>query len=289
MGDSARPLSSLSNSFSVMIREMLAIVDFAALLTDPAFYGMGVQRGDGRLVLVLPGLFGSDLYLQPLHNWLRCVGYSPVSSQIEFNAGCLHRLRTEILGQIKSRFDRDTRPIVLIGHSRGGVLAWALAGIFQERVSHLVLLGAPVASFMISIESGAATMPIGGVSRTLMRASTMARRMIDPDCEYPRCDCPFVRDVMLPLSPRTSVLSIHGRNDLIVPKEAQISETDTIFVNASHVGLVYSPEVYRALGRFLAGPTPRIGSRPATAVQARDVASNRRLATPTARARHVEH
>src|ERR1700730_1178512 len=114
MGESTGPLSSLSNSFSVMIREMLAVVDFAALLTDPAFYGMGVKRGDGRMVLVLPGLFGSDLYLQPLNNWLRCIGYSPVSSHIEFNAGCLHRLRTEILGQIKRRFDGGGPPIGLI-------------------------------------------------------------------------------------------------------------------------------------------------------------------------------
>jgi pimeloyl-ACP methyl ester carboxylesterase len=243
-----------------MIRESLTFVDFAGLVTDPVFYGMGVKHGDGRHVLVLPGLFGSDFYLQPLRNWLDRVGYSPIKSRLEFNAGCLNRLRSEMLPEIMPRLDGDSRPIVLIGHSRGGVLAWALANMLKERVSHLVLLGAPVASFLISIESGRATIPIGPVSRMLMRSSTLMRRMIDPDCDYPKCDCPFVRDVMLPLSPHTAVLSIHGRNDLIVPPEAQVSDTVTRFVNASHIGLAYSPEVYRALARFLAEPTPSDGS-----------------------------
>ena len=246
--------SFFSGSLSVMIRETLTFFDLAGLLADPVFYGIGVKRGDGRSVAVFPGLFGSDLYLQPLLTWLRCVGYKPVSSQIEFNAGCLNRLRNAILPQIKSRLEEDARPIALIGHSRGGALAWTLASIFQEGVSHLVLLGAPVASFMVSVESGRTTVPIGPVSRMLMRTSTMMRRIIDPDCDYPRCYCPFVRDVMSPLSPRTSILSIHGHNDLVVPPEAQINDTPTLFVNASHIGLAYSPEVYRALARFFAEP-----------------------------------
>jgi hypothetical protein len=54
------------------------------------------------------------------------------------------------------------------------------------------------------------------------------------------------------VSPRTAVLSIYGRDDLIVPEEAQISEGQTLEVSTSHVGLVYNPEVYRALGQFLA-------------------------------------
>jgi len=238
---------------STMSREMLAVVDAARLMSDPAFYGIGVTRGNGKRVVVIPGLFGSDLYLQPLNNWLSRIGYSPICSNIASNAGCLQRLRDELLQRIDRRSERDRHPIALIGHSRGGVLAWALASHLQERVSHVVLLGSPVASFAISVESGTtAAAPSGPVGRMLMRASTVVRNMLDPDCEYPTCGCSFVRDAMRPLSAGTSVLSIHGRNDGLVPKEAQVSENETLVVNASHVGLVYNPEVYRALGRFLA-------------------------------------
>jgi pimeloyl-ACP methyl ester carboxylesterase len=130
--------------FSTMIHEVTALVDAARLVTDPAFYGIGVSRGNGRRVVVIPGLFGNDLYLQPLNDWLCRIGYWPICSGVAPNAGCLQRLRDEILQRISRWLERDTRPIVLIGHSRGGVLAWALASRLQERVSHVVLLGSPL-------------------------------------------------------------------------------------------------------------------------------------------------
>ena len=129
------------------------------------------------------------------------------------------------------------------------------------------MLGSPVASFKVTVESGRPTMRVGQVSQMLMRASTLVRRILDPDCKYPTCGCPFLTDVMRPLSPRTAVLSIYGRDDLIVPEEAQIVDGQTLEVNTSHVGLVYNPGVYRALARFLATgaalPVASAGSGPA--------------------------
>lgn len=236
----------------VLTQEFLSIMDFASLWFDPVAYGIGVTRGDGKPVLILPGFLGSDLYLQPLRQWLNCIGYEPIASSLDLNAGCIERLRGQVEAQIRRHLADDPRPIALIGHSRGGVLAWALAAILQERVSHLVMLGSPVASFMVSAESGRTNIPVGRVSRMLMRASTVMRNILDPECEYPVCGCAFLRDVMRPLSPFTSILSIYGRDDAIVPTEAQITEGQTLEVPTSHVGLVYHPAVYRALGRFLA-------------------------------------
>jgi hypothetical protein len=73
---------------------------FRGLLADPAFYGIGISRGDGKLVVVLPGLLGSHPYLQPLRHWLGCIGYSPVRSTLDFNAGCLGRLREQVHQEI---------------------------------------------------------------------------------------------------------------------------------------------------------------------------------------------
>ncbi|HJU11860.1 MAG TPA: alpha/beta fold hydrolase [Candidatus Binataceae bacterium] len=246
----------MTNAFrgmsSVMIREMLTMVDLGALMADPCFYGFGVPRGHGKLVAVLPGLLGNDVYLQPLRNWLQYIGYSPVRSTLEFNAGCLQRLREQVRDEILRRMDGSDRPIALIGHSRGGVMAWALAAELQEKVSHVVLLGSPIASFRASVASGEAGAVAGPVGRMLMRISDELRQWLDPDCNYPNCGCPLLSDVMNPLSPRTTLLSIHGRDDLLVGKSAQItSDGENLFVSASHVGLVYNPEVYRALARFL--------------------------------------
>jgi pimeloyl-ACP methyl ester carboxylesterase len=241
-----------------MIREMLTMVDLGALLADPAFYGIGVPRGNGKRVVVLPGLLGNDLYLQPLRQWLGWVGYSPVRSTLGFNAGCLQRLREQVLKEIMRRMDGDRRPIAIIGHSRGGLMGWALASQLREKVSHLVLLGAPVAAFRASVESGDPLAPAGPVGRALMRISDELRDMLDPGCNYPDCRCPLVSDVMSPLSPATSVLSIHGSEDLVVGELAQTTDDgETLQVSASHVGLVYNPGVYHALGRFLASSATR--------------------------------
>jgi|SRR5579863_909633 len=242
----------MGNPIEIMMRELLTVVDLEALLIDPIFYGVRVSPGDGRLVAIIPGLFGSDFYLQPLSNWLRCLGYTPVRSTLSVNAGCMQEARTTVQAEIDRHQNGAARPIALIGHSRGGALAWAIAAQMQEQVSHLVLLGAPSPGFQRSAEAGQLEFPLGQMSRILLHAGKFARRVSDPDCHFPSCECAYVNDVSRPLSPATTLLSIYGRDDLLVPEQARMREGQIIEVPTSHVGLVYNPEVYRALGRFLA-------------------------------------
>ena len=78
------------------MRESLALGELAALTRDPIYRGESVPRGDGRLVVLIPGLFGSDLYLWPLRRWLARVGYRPSASGLWVNAGCGERLTAQI-------------------------------------------------------------------------------------------------------------------------------------------------------------------------------------------------
>src|SRR5262249_40380798 len=66
--------------------ESRAVTELAQLHSAPIFYGRGAPRGDGRVVLVVPGLFGNDVYLGPLRGWLRRIGYTPVRSSLVVNA-----------------------------------------------------------------------------------------------------------------------------------------------------------------------------------------------------------
>ena len=241
---------------AVMIREAMTVVDVGALFTDPVFYGVHVPPGDGKFVAILPGLFGSDYYLQPLHNWLQCMGYTPIRSTLTLNAGCMDDSREAVQNEIDRQLNGSRRPIALIGHSRGGALAWAIAAGMQERVSHLVMLGSPIPDYLRAVESREVNIGLAPMTRILLHASKFSRRMLDPDCEFPSCACTFLSDVERPLSPATSVLAIYGRHDLVVPEEARVTAGEMIEVPTSHVGLVYSPEVYRALGRFLASGEP---------------------------------
>jgi pimeloyl-ACP methyl ester carboxylesterase len=236
----------------VMMRELMLWVDFGALLVDPVFYGIRVPRGDGKLVVIIPGFMGNDLYLMPMLNWLGRIGYTPVRSTLSVSAGCMQRSCDEVKAQIDRHLRHGQRSVALIGHSRGGAVAWALATQMPEQVSHLVLLGAGYPGFQRSVEDGTRDIRLGELTRMLLRANKLSRRMLDPRCAFPSCECPFTHHAERPLSQATALISIYGSNDLVIPEGAKMFDGEIIHVPTTHVGLAYHPEVYRILGRFLA-------------------------------------
>ena len=235
------------------LSEARAAGELARLLTDPLFYGVGVPRGDKRHVLVLPGLFASDSYLEPLHIWLRRIGYRPIRSTLRVNAGCPQRLREQIDENIQRYTETRPGPIALIGHSRGGILARAIAAELQDDASHLILLGSPVGALMRSPSwSSMKTHPPADAS--VKRASDRARELLDPDCNVPDCGCPFPADLARPLSVHTRVLSIYSAADPIVPAWAcPYPGAHNVEVTGTHSGLVYNHPVLEAIASSLAG------------------------------------
>jgi hypothetical protein len=68
----------------------------------------------------------------------------------------------------------------------------------------------------------------------------------------------MVRDICRALSLATAFLSIVSRHDEVVgPTASQTMAEETVQVSGSHATLVYNPEVYRALSRFLAASAHR--------------------------------
>ena len=233
--------------------EAFALGELAQLMADPVNYGFGVPRGDGRYVLVLPGMFASDTYLYPIRAWLDRIGYRAVRSTLRSNIGCPERLTRQIEAEIASKLDRSDRPVALIGHSRGGLLARAIAVRLGERASHLVLLGSPV-SALSQLRVGIAPNAIGvpPVAEMMMESGTRVRERLDPQCAFPRCGCPFPTDVRAGLHPSTRVVSIYSLNDPIVPATwAHLKGERNVEVGGTHSGLVYNGAVYREIARTL--------------------------------------
>ena len=232
--------------------EPLALAEFAQLLADPIYYGVGVPRGDGRLVAVLPGLFGNDWYLQPLHLWLARIGYRPVRSSLLVNAGCPERLSRQVERHLDSRLQTQTTPVVLIGHSRGGILARAIAARLGDEVSHLILLGSPVGAIEKSAQWPNNADDGNPAHSSVAQASNRARSFLDPDCNVPYCGCPFPADLRHPLSRLTKVVSIYSSDDPVVPSwSCPIPRAQNIEVSGTHTGLVYNSAVYRELADAL--------------------------------------
>jgi pimeloyl-ACP methyl ester carboxylesterase len=167
------------------------------------------------------------------------------------NAGCPERLSRRVEEELESKVQRYGGPVALIGHSRGGILARAIAARLEEDASHLILLGSPVGAISASqhwpaVVADAAVSPVA-------ESSTRARRALDPDCDVPYCGCPFPDDLRRELHPATEVVSIFSNSDPIVPAQASVAPgARNIEVSGTHSGLAYNRAVYKALASVLA-------------------------------------
>ena len=237
---------------SSLLSEASAVRELARLLDDPLYRNAGVPHADGRPALVLPGLFGNDWYLWPMRAWLGRAGFRPLRSTLVFNAGCPERLRRRVDRQLLQRARTVAGPVILIGHSRGGILARAIAGRLQEKVSHLILLGSPV-DLLSRTPGWSRTAVVQALGATgVAEADIRVQALLDPHCDVPACGCPFPADFRRPLSERTRVVSIYSRDDPIVPAwTTPIPGAENVEVAGTHAGLVYNREVYRTLARVL--------------------------------------
>jgi pimeloyl-ACP methyl ester carboxylesterase len=133
---------SLADLAGAALRPM---TEFGMLLADPIYWGLGVPRGDGRPVLVLPGLFAGDGYLQPLRDWLGRYGYSPVKSGIERNPGWSSELIDALADVAQCEHRRSRQRVTIIGHSMGGLQGRSVAARLPQVVRHVIALGSPLA------------------------------------------------------------------------------------------------------------------------------------------------
>ncbi len=225
--------------------------ELARFLSSPISRGVDVPRGDGRPVLVLPGLFANDAYLFPLHTWLARIGDCPVISRIVFNAGCPDRLSKAAMAALLEEAPPNG-PVAIIGHSRGGLLGWAIAAQLGARVSHLVLLGSPAPAVARAFRERG-ELPTRAAAPALVQANDLVRRLLTPDCNVPACGCDYVQALTRPPDPATRVLSIYAAGDPIVPSEAcQAPGLRAIAVEGSHSGLAHNVAVLKAIAGELA-------------------------------------
>jgi pimeloyl-ACP methyl ester carboxylesterase len=226
------------------------LLEVARLLVDPVAYARGVPRGDGRTVVVVPGFMASDNTLLLLRRWLRAIGYRPQTAGFIFNADCSARALERVERAGEAAYAASGRRVAIIGHSRGGHFARALAATRPDLVSHAISMGADLQGlFGISSPTRLA---VGVVRRGLL----VTRRGRDPDCIRARCGCAFVRGYTaeFPVD-RVRLTSIYTKGDGVVRWErAIVEEAHCVEVSGSHIGLLANGQAYRAIAAALARP-----------------------------------
>ena len=129
-------------------RESRMAFEAAQLLRSPVWRGKGVERGQGRPVLLVPGFMAGDGTLATMSKWLRANGYWTRRAGIRSNIGCSQKGCELLEERLEALAERTGERVAIIGQSRGGVLARAVAVRRPDLVSGIVTLGAPTVSML---------------------------------------------------------------------------------------------------------------------------------------------
>src|SRR3954452_20237318 len=108
-------------------RESRVAFEAAGLRRSAVWRGEGVLPGDGRPVLLIPGFLAGDGSLAAMTEWLRAHEYRTRRAGIRSNAGCSAAACRRLETRLEAFAEREGRPVTIIGQSRGGVFARALA------------------------------------------------------------------------------------------------------------------------------------------------------------------
>lgn len=231
-------------------REALFGVDWLALRVSPVYYGLGVPRGNGAPVVVIPGFLGSDNYLIELFYWLRRIGYKPYYSRIGRNAECPDVLRDRLFETMDQAEEETGRKLHLIGHSLGGLLARSAAVERPQQVAQVIALAAPFRDIRVHPMILAAA----GFVRQRIRSTPRTDRGTKRDCYTGSCTCDFASS--LRLDPPDSVMraAIYTTTDGVVDWRSCIEEEEELNtrVSGTHAGLAFNPQVFRRVAQLLA-------------------------------------
>ena len=154
--------------------------------------------------------------------------------------------------------DEQGRPAVMIGQSRGGGLARALARRRPELVDGLVTLGSPQVD-PLAVHPFV-RLQLQAVSRL---GSLGVPRLFKRSCLEGECCASFWEDAATPLDDGVRFVSIYSKSDGIVDWRACLDpQAEQVEVRSSHCGMAVNAGVFRAVAAAL-------GDRPVDAQQSR--------------------
>jgi len=231
------------------LHELRWQAELARLLVDPVFHGHGVPHGDRRAVVLVPGFLAGDSSLAVMAGWLKRIDYRPYSSGIRWNVDCSDRALDRLEARVERVAQQSGDRVAIVGHSRGGHFAKALARRRPDLVCAVVSLGSGLDTpFDISLP----TLQAVGLVRAVHARTTdrHARR----GCMTMACTCAFARDYAAVFPADVPLTSIYSRGDGVVWWEACVVPYATcVEVTGSHIGLAFNRKAYRAVAHALAG------------------------------------
>ena len=205
-------------------------------------------RGDGRPVLLIPGFLAGDQSLTRMAVWLGAGGFELARSGIRWNVDCMEPIVTSVEARLERAVSRAGRPALLVGQSRGGSIARAIAVLRPDLVDTVVTLGSPL---LDQLAIRARTWPsVLGVG---FLGTIGVPGLFGWSCLAGECCARSVAAVIAPFPAGVRFVSVYSRSDEIVRWEACLDPAAVqLEVNVSHMGMGVSRDVWVALARELA-------------------------------------
>jgi len=232
-----------------MWRESRMAFEAAGLRRSGVWRGEGVLPGDGRPVLLIPGFLAGDGSLATMTEWLRANEYHTRRAGIRANVSCSEAACARLETRLEAFADAAGEPVTIIGQSRGGVFARALAVRRPDLVEGIVTLGSPTVS-QLRIHP-LVLAQVGFVSAL----GTFARLpgLFSWNCLRGGC-CEEFRESLLGEVPHDiGYVAMYSRSDGVVDWHSCLDEAaQLVEVESSHCGMAVSAQVYREVGFALA-------------------------------------
>jgi triacylglycerol lipase len=230
-------------------RESRVGLEAARLLRSPVWRGAGVAPGEGRPVLLVPGFMAGDGSLATMTKWLRVHGYRTRRAGIRANVGCSEEACGRLEERLEALADRTGQRVAIIGQSRGGVLARAVAARRPDLVSGIVTLGAPSVS-MLRIH------PLVLLQVGVLGALGTGRvpGLFSMSCLRGACCASFRADIAASFPADVTYTAVYSRTDGIVDWRACLDPgaDELVEIRASHCGMAVNEGAYRTVASVLA-------------------------------------
>lgn len=210
--------------------------------------------GDGRPAMLVPGLAFGDQTLTRMAVWLRGGGFELVRSGIGHNTACMEPVVVELEGRLEQAVQRTGKRALLVGQSRGGQIARALAALRPDLVSTLVTLGSPLTrQLSVRPVTWPTIVAVGALGTCGVRGMFSITCIAGSCCARSRAAA-FGR---FPEDADVEFLSVYSRSDEIVNWESCLDPAATqLEVDVSHLGMGFSREVWEAVADQLGQSPP---------------------------------
>ena len=192
-------------------------------------------RGDGHVVVDVPGWKAPEAMGWPLRQYLRSLGHDARTWGLGVNTGRPER-DADLLAESVLRLAQESgRPVSLVGWSLGGLIVREVARRHPEAVRRVVTYGTPVV--------GGPSWTAGAGAWSREETSRIAALLARLDAEEP---------IQVPVTaiytPRDAIVTPAACMDLTTPR------VDHVRVRSTHLGLTVDPDVWSVVAHRLALP-----------------------------------